>query len=259
MATFGVGETIALTAVSLAATAASTGMAYYGQQQQAQNAQAMANYNAAAQRQNADIQARIAQQQSIWNQQTKMAQYQAQQNNATTMENQARAVEAQGRVQADRLREQQERLLATQRAHYAKAGVVNEGSPLAVLADTAKTTELGVQDAAYQTELESRQWQQKAADERFQSGFSLMDASLEKYKQSSIDVSRQMAYREADLTQMEGAAKAQGYQSEAGATLLSGAASFAKEGISGYGQMSSSSNPFPSWVPVRRATAVKHY
>ncbi|CAN5773594.1 hypothetical protein BH09VER1_BH09VER1_46290 [soil metagenome] len=230
----GTGIEIGLAAVSLAATAASTGIAYYGQQQQASNAQAIANYNAAAQRQNADIQARLAQQQSTWNQQAQMAQYQAQQNNATTLDNQARAVEAQGREQVDRLRVQQERLLATQRAHYAKAGVVNEGSPLAVLADTAKTTELGIQDAAYQTELESRQWQQKAADERFQSGFSLMDASIEKYKQSSIAIGQQIAYRDADLTKMQGTAQAQGYQTAAGATLLSGAASMAKTGFDDY-------------------------
>ncbi len=233
---------------ALAASAVGTGISYYGQQQQAENAQAIANYNAAIQQQNAQVQARLAQQQSTWQQQAQMAQYQAQQNNAVTLQNQAQAVEAQGREQADRERERQAQLLATQRAHFAKAGVVNEGSPLAVLADTAKTTELGIQDMAYQTELESRQWQQKAADERFQAGFSLMDASLERYKQSSIAIGQQIAYREADLTKMQGAAQAEGYRTAAGATLLSGAASMAQTGFDDYYRLPNTSKLKPGYA-----------
>jgi len=231
-----------LLAASLAATAASTGISYYGQQQQAQNAQAIANYNAAAQRQNADIQARLAQQQSTWNQQQQMAQYQARQNNAITLDNQARGEEARGRVLADQLREKGEKDKAAVRAGFAKSNVNMEGTPLLKLVDTAKNAELGVQNAAYQTELESRQWQQKAADERFQSGFSLMDASIEQYKQSSIAIGQRMAYRDADLTKLQGAAQAQGHRTAAGATLLSGAASMAKTGFDDYYRLPSLSS-----------------
>ncbi len=233
-----------LLAASLAATAASTGMSYYGQQQQASNAQAIANYNAAAQRQNADIQARLAQQQSTWNQQSLMAQYQARQNNAITLDNQARGEEARGRVLADQMRDKGDKAIATARAALAKSGVNTEGTPLLKLVDTAKNAELGVQDVAYQTELASQQWQQKAADERFQSGFSLMDASIERYKQSSIAIGQRIAYRDADLTKMQGAAQAQGYQTAAGATLLSGAASMAKTGFDDYYRL-------PSYAPLK--------
>lgn len=215
------------TAVSLAATAVSTGLSFYGQQQQAKNASAIANYNYEMQRRNAEVNARMAQQQAQWNQQSAMAQYQAQQNNALALEQQARATEAQGREQARRMREEQDALLARQRAAYGASGVVNEGTPLVVLADTARKTELDIQDKAYQTELESRQWLRKAEDERFQSGFSLMDAQLAEYEGAAANIGKQMAYRQADLSRMSGMATAQGYRNQSYATLISGAADMA--------------------------------
>lgn len=222
-------------AASLAATAVGTGISYYGQQQQAENAQAIANYNAAVQQQNAQIQARLAQQQATWQQQATMAQYQAQMNNAATLENQAQANEARGRVEADRKRQEADQVVARQKAILASSNVqIGTGTPLLTLVDTAKNLELGIQDVAYRTDLESRQLRQKAADERFQAGGSLMDASLQAYQASTIDISRQIAEHQATLTRLQGAASAEGYRTEAGATLLSGAAKITSTAFDDY-------------------------
>ena len=211
---------LGLTAASIAASAAGAGMSYYGQQQQAKNAQNVANYNAQIQQQNARIQQQVAQQNSA----LAMSQYQQGQNNATTLQNQALAQEAQGRERADRMREDQSRQLALKRSQYAASGVVNEGSPLAVLADTARLTELNIQDAAHQTELERQSTLHKADQERYQAGSSLFDAGMENLK---ADAALRIGYRQADLTKLSGQAQAQGYDMQSYGSLISGAGQMA--------------------------------
>ena len=214
---------IGLGAASLLISAAGTGLSYFGQQQQAKNATAVANYNAQIQQQNADMQARMAQSQANTNAQIASAQYQQGINNSITLRNQATAQEAQGREQARRMRENQDRMIGLQRAKFAKSGVVNEGSPLAVLADTARLTELNVQDASHQAELDRQTSLHRADLETFQAGFSLIDVGQEQFKAQAADAGRRIAYREADLTRLSGAANAQGYRIGAAASLISGA------------------------------------
>lgn len=279
-------------AATVATTAAGAGMSYYGQQQQAANAERVAQYNAQIQQQNANrqrqiaqiqaqnsaveaqnyqSQARAAQYQALQNQQIAFAQYRQGQNNALTIEANAKAQEAQGREKARRLRMEQDRTLAMQRGKFAKSGVVNEGSPLAVLADTARLTELNIQDSAHEVELNRQTTLQKAELERFQSGFSLLDANMEGYKGgiakyqegigaynervaayegASADTARKIAYREADLTRMSGAANAQGYRIGATSSLISGAGQIAGS-VSDYGHKNGSTS-----IPVRKATPV---
>lgn len=93
-------------AISAAVTAASAGYAYYGAQQQKKTAKAIGAYNA---------------QQS---------------------ENDANATELENRENIRRKRMDNVRLLAVQRGKYAKAGVVAEGTPLEVQAETAGLLEL---------------------------------------------------------------------------------------------------------------------
>jgi uncharacterized protein HemX len=211
---------MALTAVSIGASAAGAGMSYYGQQQQAKNAQNVANYNAQIQQQNARIQQQVAQQNAALS----MANYQQQQNNAQTIQNQTVAQEAQGREQTARLRQQQQRQLGLVRSQYAASGVVNEGSPLTVLADTARLTELNIQDSAYSTELQRQQTLQRADQERFQSGSSLFDAGMQNLQAAA---STRIGYRQADLTKLSGQSQAQGYQLASYGSLISGASQIA--------------------------------
>jgi hypothetical protein len=228
-------EVLAATAIiGVVASAASAGIAYYGQQQQADTASRMANYNAAIQRQNADVQVRMAQYQAGVNANAANAEAQARLNNAASIANQATGVEAQQREKARRLRIDQERQLALQRGKFAKAGVVNEGSPLVVLAETARLTELNIQDSAYESELERQSLLRKSEMERFQSGFSLLDASQAQYQGAIAGAQHRIAYREADLTRMAGNAAAQSYRNKATGSLISGLSSTASGATSAY-------------------------
>jgi len=207
--------------LSLVVSGVGTGLSYYGQQQQAKNAQNVANYNAQIQQQNARIQQQVAQQNAALS----MANYQQQQNNAQTIQNQTVAQEAQGREQTARMRQQQQRQLGLVRSQYAASGVVNEGSPLAVLADTARLTELNIQDSAYSTELQRQQTLQRADQERFQSGSSLFDAGMQNLQAAAAT---RIGYRQADLTKLSGQSQAQGYQLASYGSLISGAGQIAK-------------------------------
>lgn len=224
-----------LMVVSLAATAVGTGMQYFSSQQQAATAQRLANYNAAVQRQNADIEAKLAQQQSAVNSAAAQAQAQAYANNAISLRNEATGIEARGRAEIDRMREEQARMAGLQRAKYARAGVVNEGSPLVVLADTARIGQLGIQDQLYQSDMEARAKRREADLQKFQGGFSLLDASMQQYQGAAAEAKRKIAYNEADLTQLSGAAQASAYRQQGTASLISGIGSLAGQGY-GYSQ-----------------------
>jgi hypothetical protein len=95
---------------AIAVTVVATGVSVYGQVQQAQTAKAMGKYNA------------------------KVAEQQALQTEMDAAEN------------IRRKRRENRRLLATQRSRYAKAGVLEEGTPLELLAETAGNLEMETLD-----------------------------------------------------------------------------------------------------------------
>lgn len=233
--TFGIPETLAT--LSLITTAVSTGVSVYGQAQQAESAQALANYNAQIQQNNASLQAQIAQRNATYqaqgaeySAQAAMAQYQAGLNNAAILAQQARATEAAGREEARRLREKNEAFLSRQRARYAAAGVVGtEGTPLAVLAETAGKLELESQDAIYQSSLKAREYDWRSQLERYNAGFSLLDATMDRH-QGDIALWRGevaqsqlgLANQEADLLRWSGSMDAAGYRMGAVGSLFGG-------------------------------------
>jgi hypothetical protein len=102
----------ALTSIALAAAVVGTGVAVYGQVQQAKTAKAVGAYNA------------------------KLA------------ENQALQAEMDAAENTRRKRKENRRLLATQRSRLAKAGVMEAGTPLEVMAETAGNLELETLDYA---------------------------------------------------------------------------------------------------------------
>lgn len=98
----------AVTAIAI--TVVGTGVSVYGQVQQAQTAKAMGQYNA------------------------KLAEQQALQTEMDAAEN------------IRRKRRENKRLLATQRSRYAAAGVLEEGTPLELLAESAGNLEMETLD-----------------------------------------------------------------------------------------------------------------
>jgi hypothetical protein len=138
----------------LAASAVGTGVQMYGQRQQAKTAERVAERNAKIQ------------------------------------EGDALQTEMDARENARRLREDSKSKLKTQRSRYAKAGVINEGSPLEVMAETAGLLELDALEIGNQA---------KAKATRLRAG---------------AEVSRQDGYDQANALRIA-----------SGATLLSGAGS----------------------------------
>jgi hypothetical protein len=166
-----------------------------------------------------------------------MSQYQAGLNNAASLDNQAKGVEAQARERARRMREENQRMLAVQRANYGKAGVSSEGTPLMVMADSAGILELGVLDTKYEGDMEATALRRSAEVERYQAGFSLLDAGVEQYKSAAARTGRGLAMRDAEMNRMAGMSQAQGLRTSSYGTLLSGAGQMASSGYSYYQNM----------------------
>lgn len=225
----------ALTVASLAATAVGTGISMYGQQQQAAQQERMAQYNYQIQQQNIAVQ-------------QKMAAYQQEVNraNAATMRNYAdaqvaqgnqyaAAQEAQGLEQAKRTRMEKERVLAAQRGQFAASGVQIEGSPLAVLADTATNYELEANDVLYSANLGAQDTRYKsltsATDSRWKASMleSNGDATFDLAGiQSNLDTQRN------NLTRMSNLNTAGGTRLASYGTLMNGASNFGSSYASFY-------------------------
>lgn len=124
----------ALALASLALTAAGTAVSYMGMKQQSKAAESSAEYN-----------------------------------RKVNLEN-ARQSEMEAHESIRRSRRENKRKLASQRQAYADAGVLEEGTPLTVAADTTALMELENQDRMYQSGAQARGF-------RTQAGFSGMQAS----------------------------------------------------------------------------------
>jgi len=173
----GVTATV-LAGTAILGTLASAGMSFYGQQQQAASAQRLANYNYQVQLQNSQMQAQM---QKIAAEQ----QYAAGMQNAKLMQNEGLRVEQEARERARRMRESNERVMGAQRARFGKAGVTSEGSPLAVMAESAGLMELAVADEMYVANLERSAFYRKAEVEKWQAGYSLIDKAAAEYNAST--------------------------------------------------------------------------
>lgn len=207
----------------LVLSAVGTGVSVYSQQQQAQSAQAIANYNAQIAEQNNKVNLAIAKQQASWQEQQALAQADARTKNAAAMQDQARLAESQAREEARRMREENDRKLAIQRARYGKAGVTSEGSPLAIMSESAALLELGVQDVGYKANLDGMAWDRKAALKKIDAGSSLFDAGIARYQSAAADAGFSIAQNKAKVDRMAGSAAASAYKTAAFGTLIGGA------------------------------------
>jgi hypothetical protein len=206
-----------IAAIAILGSLASAGMAYYGQQQQADAANRLAQYNYGIQRQQMEMQARM---QSIAADQ----QHQAGMQNAKTLENEGLRVEQEARERARRMREENERISGAQRARFGKAGVVMEGTPLAVMAESAGLMELAVADEMYKANLERGGFYRKAEVEKWQANYSLIDKAAADYNAMTS------SYRAQPLL-MEGQNTANALRVNSYGSLLSGTSNAAQIGL----------------------------
>lgn len=210
-----VATSTVLATTAIVSSLVGAGMAFYGQQQQAQNAERVAAYNAAVQKQQAETNIAIARRQAEINQNAMAVQFQQ----ADAINQQAAATERQANEQQRRQREEQQRLVAAQKAGYAKSGVVMEGTPIAMLAETVGIFELQNQDVNYEADMRSRSMQRQSQLTRY--GLS-NDAYTQKLNLAASEAAYRIGLDESRITKAQGAAAAQGYRTSSYGTLISG-------------------------------------
>lgn len=184
------------------------GISAYSSYQQGKQEDRMAQYNAAVQRNNAKLNEQMAYRQAdaqknIYNQQQQaIAQEQA--------ANFAQAKEAIRRQEMEK-----ESLMAKQRAAYAGAGVVMEGTPLAMLADTESKYAVAEADTLYQTEVKNHSLNFELAGSNYRESLLSLDVA-------GARGGARIANSYAALTEMQGRAARQAGTLNAVGTLISG-------------------------------------
>ena len=172
---------------SVLAAAASTGIAMYSASEQSKSQAAIAEYNRLQNEQNAAWQrmaSERAAQADQFNSQLSMSNAQSQadqanmnnvlvQQQSQQLRAQADGVDSQSRQQADRIRSEKARILGLQRSQYAAGGVTTEGSPLAVLADTANLYEMQIADTRLLANLSSEKKRYEAGMNELVGDFNL--------------------------------------------------------------------------------------
>lgn len=220
--------------------------------QQARASEAIANQNAALQRQNAAqqseamrAQAHLQELQTRQNFALRSADATAKQQQANTMRQQASAQEAVNARNLTLRRQEGERLMAAQRARMAAAGVVEStGSPLSMLAETAGLIQRDIGEQQYRNELATQGLLQQASMERLGGEYALAGATFDRgagmaeanLRNAAASASLFSGNREADITRMAGQAQASGYRYGALAS-----------GIGGLGQAFDTYGKYKGW------------
>jgi hypothetical protein len=265
------GTEIALIAVSLAATAASTGIAMYSADQQSKSQSAIAEYNRMAAEQNASWQRMAAERAAQADQfNAQMAMFnadsqaqQAQMNNtliqqqSAQLRSQADAEYEQAKMQGDRIRQEKARILGLQRSQYAAGGVTPEGSPLAILADTANLYDMQVADTLLLGKMSQEKKQYEAGtnsmigkfnlnSELFASAMNQKAANLSfadaQFAEKAAGAGYRINMRQAAIEQMAGNATARATAMGGYSALAGGIGSVANTGMNAYGTGSSGKN-----------------
>jgi hypothetical protein len=267
----------------------------YSADQQSKSQAAIADYNRQINEQNASWQrmaAERAAQAEQFNSQLAMfnaqsAGDQANMNNilvqqqAQQLRAQADGVDSQARQQADNIRAEKARILGLQRSQYAAGGVTPEGSPLAVLADTANLYEMQVADTKLLANLESNKKRYEADMNSlvgdFNTNADLFSSAMAKksaqisfndaqFAEKAAGAGYRIAMRQAAIEQQAGMATSRATQLGGYAAGAAGVAQMGQIGMSAYGSSASKSTAKPydgyvsnngNLVGYRRATAVR--
>lgn len=230
--------TTTLLAASLALTAVGAGVSAYGQYQQGQTQNAIAQFNAkqrekdtALQLQSMQVQAALQKQQAEANFALRSAEANARFSNADAMERNALAQDAVNRVNLRKRQEEFARMQSTQRATIAASGIIETaGTPLDLLAETAGAIQRDAEEQHYVGEVQRRTIFSEAANERLGGKLALAGATLD-LKSGLAEASlREAAARgaaasgraEANIIRMTGGAAAKAGTIGAVGTIFSG-------------------------------------
>lgn len=139
--------------VTLIVGAIGAGMSYYSQKSAAASQTRIANSNFLLQSQAAEMQRKTAQFQFEQNQKQFEIEKQQQMQQANMLRGQADNEDAASRARIAATRKDYERMQAIQRARLAKSGVVEAGTPLDILAETAGQMELAIANQHFESSL----------------------------------------------------------------------------------------------------------
>ena len=258
------GGASAFMAVAAIAAVASAGVSIYSASEQSKSQAAIAEYNRMANEQNAAWQRMAgerAAQAEQFNAQIAMfnAESQADQANmnnilvqqqSAQLRAQADAEDRQAREQAGRIRAEKDRILGLQRSQYAKGGVTYEGSPLAVLADTANIFEMQVADTKLLANLSSEKKRYEESMNSLIGGFNLnadLFASTQakkaaqlsfadaQFSEKAAGAGYRINMRQAAIEEMGGKSQARGTMTSGYASALSNISSAAYYGTGAAG------------------------
>ena len=257
------GASIFMAAAAVAAIT-SAGVSIYSASEQSKSQAAIAEYNRMANEQNAAWQrmaAERAAQAEQFNSQIAMFNAEAQadqanmnnilvQQQSAQLRSQADAEDRQAREQAGRIRAEKDRILGLQRSQYAKGGVTYEGSPLAVLADTANLYEMQVADTKLLANLSSEKKRYEAGMNSLIGGFNLnadLFASTQAKKAAQLSFADaqfaekaagagyRINMRQAAIEEMAGKSQARGTMTSGYGSALSNLSSAAYYGSGAFG------------------------
>ena len=192
---------------ALASAVIGGGISAYSSYQQGQQADRMAQYNAAVQRNNAALQEQMAYRQIS----AQRAMYDQQQ---AAVQQQQQTNFAQAKDAIRRQSVEKEQLMAKQRAAFAGAGIVMAGTPLAVLADTESKYRVAAADTLYENEVRNHALQYELSGMDYRKSLLQLD-------EAGARAGARIANYQAGLTALQGKYDRQaGYLNAAG-TLLS--------------------------------------
>lgn len=209
-------------AIGLAVSAVGTGAAVYGQRQAARTTEQFARFNAMVEANNARLNHRMMLAQAESQRRALEAEAAMQSNNAQMLRQMANAQAGADRENIRRTREDHMRFQAIQRAKVASSGILEEGSPLEVLADTAGLMELTLQDLHYESDLNRRSLLWQADVTQAGAGATLFQARATGLDVAAANAGLRQGLRQADITQRAGLAQASGMRRDSVATLLTG-------------------------------------
>jgi hypothetical protein len=236
----------ALVIAAVGAAVVGAGVSAYGQYQQGQTQNALAQFNAKQQESQAraqatsmQVQAALKQREAETNFKLRTAESQARLNNAHSIELQALAQDNVNRENLGKRREDFSRMQATQRAMIAESGVVeSSGTPLDLLAETAGKIQSDMEENHYTGEVQRRTLFSEAAQERLGGKLALAGATLD--RDSSLaaaaltNASAKGEYlaglRGSEISRLTGGAAAKAGMYSAVGTLFSGLSSAAGTG-----------------------------
>jgi hypothetical protein len=158
------------------------------------------------------------------------------QQQAQQLRAQADGVDSQARQQADNIRAEKARILGLQRSQYAAGGVTTEGSPLAVLADTANLYEMQVADTKLLANLESNKKRYEADMNSIVGDFN-MNADL--FSSAMAKKSAQISFNDAQFAEKAAGAGYRINMRQAAIEQMSGNATARATAMGGYSALAS--------------------